>query len=96
MKSKPLYEREYIKQPFIHSQFPAYVSSHRNTTSSADFSLDKHFRRMSPAVNERFSHVPNQLLRSVPTYLSNEYQLHPVCADLKVSVENSDSGRIIR
>jgi len=43
--------------------------------------MDKNVRR-SPAPQERYSHVPNQVIYQIPAYPANDYQMAPRVQDL--------------
>jgi hypothetical protein len=51
--------------------------------------VDKNLRRISPAPQERFSQVPNQVIYQIPVYSNNDYQIASRLPDLYSAKDNS-------
>lgn len=72
MKNNNFFERPHIQTSF-HTKYSQQPHSH----SQRDYSHDRNITRMSPAPQDRLSHVPGPAVYPGPRYQSNDYQLGP-------------------
>lgn len=89
MKNRNFTEQDYGSKPMFQSGFISQFVPQRTTNPARDYSVDKNIRRMSPAPQERFSHVPNQVVYQKPTYPTNDYQMVPRITDVYAGSDNS-------
>jgi len=61
--------------------------------SQRDYSLDRNITRISPAPQDRLSHVPGPAVYPLAKYPSNDYQLAPRVSEFHLST--SDSSKLV-
>ena len=81
MKNINFQDQDYGSKPLFQSGFVSQLIPPRN--------VEKNLRRISPAPQERFSQVPNQVIYQIPVYSNNDYQIASRLPDLYSAKDNS-------